>query len=137
MRHKIELKHGQKLLIATTSGKASFEAFQALIGKLFEPPYVGLNYDVLVDNRKLNVRSLTRQEAEALADLLAQHMDEFSHLKHALVVKGVLSFGITRLFELRASSIHNLPMRVFMSYTEAMSWLRPGESAAQGGDSES
>jgi hypothetical protein len=135
MEHHIELQHDQRLLAVTTSGEASFEAFGTLIGQLLKPPFVELNYDVIIDNRRLNLKSLTRQEAEALADLLAQHMVEVSHLKQALVAGDVLSYGISRLFELRASSIHNLPMRVFLSYEEALAWIRGDTQTEKKGDS--
>lgn len=133
MTYDINADKTRRLLVVATAGDASFEAFRTLIGELLSPPYVELDYDTLIDNRRLNLRSLTHQEAESLADLLAQHMDEASQLKHALVVDGALSYGISRLFELRASSIHNLPMRVFLSYDDALSWLRP-RALTEGGD---
>ena len=101
MTKTIEPHDEQKLLVVTTTGEASFDAFRDLIGQLLAPPFVELNFDVIIDSRRLNLKSLTREEAEGLADLLAQHMDQMSHVKHALIIEGVLSFGIARLFDAR------------------------------------
>jgi hypothetical protein len=127
MEYQVDADDKQKLLVVTTSGDACFDTFRHMIDQLVSPPFADLDYDVIIDNRNLDLKTLLPEEAQSLADLLAQQMDTAHNIKHALVAGNVLSFGISRLFELRASSIQNLPMRVFLSYEEALSWIREPE----------
>jgi hypothetical protein len=113
----------QHLIHVHTSGEATLAGIKSFIYELVGPPYSEVDYNILIDLRKLNMDSLTNVDIERIAGIVAANRDKVLPVKHAVVVSSKLSFGLSRMYELLAIDKGPQTTQVFYSYDEAMAWL--------------
>jgi hypothetical protein len=111
-----------KLVWVNISDAATFEQMTAYLKSLSKDPRYCPPMNKLVDFRECRDYTLTRDEAEKLAELNRDLSTIFSNEKCAIVAPGDLEYGMSRVHEMYTTG-SGLEITVFRQLQDALDWL--------------
>jgi len=100
----------------------SNEMHQGLIRLSYDPQWKS-RIAMLVDCRETEFTHLSASDVRELAQTFTQDLAEFRPGSLAIVVNGLLAYGLARMWEILVRKEWSLPLQVFHSLGEALEWL--------------
>jgi hypothetical protein len=111
----------QRLILVLNRGETLVEECMRLLKELRSDPDYSPIYNAMVDVSKLD-RQYTSDEIRQMSAI------NLAPVKVAIVAPAEVSFGMSRMFELRTEDKRSAEFRVFRDRATALTWLGRSES---------
>jgi hypothetical protein len=118
MRFFYEIMPAQSLVLVTYEFHPTYRQWTELMKQAFADPQFRPGFDFIFDKRGAG-EAASSEYAEAVASFVRKHADKIG--RSAIVVRGALAFGMSRMTEGYAPQNR---VRVFTEMEEAKAWLR-------------
>lgn len=119
VEHQPELRRR----IQTVTGKISLEEIRDVLTGVYGDPSFDPDADVLWDLRDADLAGFSSSDIRRIADLVAGSWSRGGGSRAALVVSGILDFGLARMYEMMLDSRTQGAVRVMTDLDEALAWL--------------
>lgn len=130
MKNTYEILPEQSLVHITVCEHPTYEEWEKMMREIFADPQFRPGFDFLSDKRGADAAGST-EHVEAVAHFYIRHEGKMG--RWAIVVQGLLAFGMTRMTE---SYCGGDRVRAFTDMDEAMLWIHAGQPARVGSSNE-
>lgn len=120
---KTQISKDRNIRKHKVDGSINASKLKEMLAAFYKSPDYDPDMNVLWDLTNADFSSVTSEEVASLAGMIEKYWGQGKKSKAALIVKGDLGYGLSRMYEILLTGSSPNNVCVFRDYDEAEGWL--------------